>query len=308
MEELLESSSVLLRALNTKIDEYKVVYFEEENKLRKEISEYEEEMLEQQLMKASKEEAKFLMQFVQDFDVFINKPIEQLTHKNKSHILRLLRKHTHIKGILEHPSLEHTGQLMLGNLLDNIMEEVEFYLAEQLSRILTLPDVRGRRVSGNISQLDEVYLWYKYLNKEHVFYELVEDTLMNNELPALQAMLVTQRQILLSGKEEGTIHTFFTRLITLTQQFPIESAHKYAYPIDRLLSIVHRFLSKKELSFLYTYMMPIFPISYACYVRAVAGVKHQEIKQHLLTYHNWNLKIWADVRVKSILDRSAKQK
>ena len=55
-------------------------------------------------------------------------------------------------------------------------------------------------------------------------------------------------------------------------------------------------------------MMPIFPVSYNAYMMAIPLIKNKSLRKELSTRHNWNLKIWADVRIKSIIDRSGKEK
>jgi len=52
--------------------------------------------------------------------------------------------------------------------------------------------------------------------------------------------------------------------------------------------------------------MPIFPVSFRSYQNAIENAKLSEqmtlcFRQH----HGWNLKMWATVREKNILDRSA---
>ena len=244
-----------------------------------------------------------------DFEHFINKNIENLTHRTKFNIVRLLKKLSYLKGLFDHPLVKKVvpDYMLLGSLLENIHEEMEFYLGEQLSRIVSNRAVRAKKV-GQLTQLDEVYIWYKYMGKENVYYEIIEETLVGREFTTLESALISNKQALLSGKEEHILQAFFNKLFTLIQEFPTEEEYTYPYSAERILCILYRYLNKKELSFLFTYMMPIFPMSYTAYMAALETISNQTIKNELRTRHNWNLKIWADVRIKSILDRNNKDR
>lgn len=59
---------------------------------------------------------------------------------------------------------------------------------------------------------------------------------------------------------------------------------------------------------MYSYVVPTFPISYSAYKHAVSSIKNKSLRSELETRHGWNLKLWADLRIKTILDRSSKDK
>lgn len=61
----------------------------------------------------------------------------------------------------------------IDNLLDNISEEVEFYLSEQLSRLIFDEELRNRKQMSEFTLLEEMKTWYEYNNKLQIFYETV---------------------------------------------------------------------------------------------------------------------------------------
>lgn len=92
------------------------------------------------------------------------------------------------------------------------------------------------------------------------------------------------------------IAEFFTRLFAATSRFPP------SYPKERLFALIQSFLRKEELKFLYTYVMPIFPVSYLAYIRALEQARlPQTLEDYLKRKHNWNLKMWLVMREKNIL-------
>lgn len=91
-------------------------------------------------------------------------------------------------------------------------------------------------------------------------------------------------------------------MFKLIREFPS------SYPQDRILRIIYKFLSKKDLNFMYSYVVPTFPISYIAYKNALASIQNENLKRELEIRHGWNLAFWADLRIKSIMDRSAKER
>ena len=145
----------MLRSLLPKIDHYKSVHYSSEAKIQEAVGSYEKKMLQRQLVGESKEEAQFLMEFVRDFESIINVNIEDLSQRPKYFIVRLLRKNQYIRSLSEHPFVQcatsdHNSIL---NLVDNIVEELEFYLSEQLSRIASSSETR-KIVADGVSLLE----------------------------------------------------------------------------------------------------------------------------------------------------------
>lgn len=52
-------------------------------------------------------------------------------------------------------------------------------------------------------------------------------------------------------------------------------------------------------------MMPVYPIAYSAYMKNLEKMSHP-IKDQLRRSHNFNIKRWADIRAKNIMDRSEK--
>lgn len=111
--------------------------------------------------------------------------------------------------------------------------------------------------------LEEMQIWYQYIGKQQVFFDTVEDSIIGRQLSALELTLIAHKQSLIVGNQEHILKQFFLDLFTLVQEFPI------GYPMDRILKIIYRFLGKKELNFLYSYVVPTFPISYSAYKSAL---------------------------------------
>ena len=89
----------MLKSLIPKIDHYKIEHYSEESKIQEAVAAYEKKMIQKQLIDQSKQEAEFLIEFVQDFDHFINLNIEDLSEKSKFFIIRLLRKNNFIRSL-----------------------------------------------------------------------------------------------------------------------------------------------------------------------------------------------------------------
>lgn len=65
-------------------------------------------------------------------------------------------------------------------------------------------------------------------------------------------------------------------------------------------------MNKKELNFQYSYVVPTFIISFNAYQDSLKIIDNEKIRQEMAVHHNWKLSLWAELRIKSIMDRSAK--
>ena len=118
-------------------------------------------------------------------------------------------------------------------------------------------------------------------------------------MQAGEKLLLANKTTLLSGKDQQIIETVFYKIFAALSLFPED------YPKERLKSLLFSFFKKEELKFLYTYAMPIFPLSYTSYLLALESAGVQEwLRSQLRESHGWNLKMWVMVREKNILDRS----
>lgn len=110
-------------------------------------------------------------------------------------------------------------------------------------------------------------------------------------MQAGEKLLLANKTTLLSGKDQQVIETVFYKIFAALSQFPED------YPKERLRSLLFSFFKKEELKFLYTYAMPIFPLSYTSYLLALDLAEVQEwLKSQLKENHGWNLKMWVMVR------------
>lgn len=98
---------------------------------------------------------------------------------------------------------------------------------------------------------------------------------MSRELSSLQSRLISNKQALQIGKDEQIVDDFFQGLFNLVEEFPQE------YPEQRILAIIYRFLTKKELNFLYAPVGPTFPIFYSSYKAHLHKISRTAIRKEL---------------------------
>jgi hypothetical protein len=91
-----------------------------------------------------------------------------------------------MKFMFEHPLIKTAIRetMPLLNVLDNIGEELEFYLSEQLARVAGCSELRNLDV-GELTVIEEMKIWYEYSGKVETYYEIVEEAIVGRELSAL---------------------------------------------------------------------------------------------------------------------------
>lgn len=87
---------------------------------------YEKKLIQEQLAERARQEAEFLLKFVHSFENFINLNLEELSHQQKSNIVRMLRKKEYLRSLFEHPLVKAMSATSndLCILLSNVNEEL----------------------------------------------------------------------------------------------------------------------------------------------------------------------------------------
>lgn len=78
-----------------------------------------------------------------------------------------------------------------------------------------------------------------------------------------EKLMLSNKTALLSGKDYQIMESVFTKIFSAVALFPENHPH------DRLKALLFSFFKKEELKFLYTYAMPIFPLAYRSYFKAL---------------------------------------
>jgi hypothetical protein len=78
-----------------------------------------------------------------------------------------------------------------------------------------------------------------------------------------EKLMLSSKTALLSGKDYHIMESVFTKIFSAVAPFPD------SHPKERLKVLLFSFFKKDELKFLYTYAMPIFPLAYRSYFKAL---------------------------------------
>jgi len=112
--------------------------------------------------------------------------MENLVFRERALLVRFCYKFPYLQNLFNHHLLHQAlpEYIKIYELITNLVDEVEFYISEQLSKLIKYKSLStdSEKKDPKIVALGEIKMCYNYLNKLPEYYKNMEQNLIGREM------------------------------------------------------------------------------------------------------------------------------